>query len=84
MRLLNKTALNMRIMHACQTKFQLKIPRQRKRREGLRQVLGITSTILSTLFDDLDRETEREGESERGNKRLGKSPTILLFLSVTC
>ena len=49
----------MRIMYACQTKFQLEIPRQRKR-TGLRQVLGITSAILSTLFDDLDRERERE------------------------
>ena len=65
MRLLNKAALNVRIMYACQTKFQLKIPQQRKRTEGLLQVLGITSAILSTLFDYLDRERERERERGR-------------------
>jgi hypothetical protein len=80
-RLLNKAALNMRIVYGCYTKLQLKIPWQRKGREGQRQVLGITSAILSTLFDDLDRERERGGA---GVKNLWKPPTILLFQSVTC
>lgn len=61
MRLLNKAALNMRIIYACQTKFQLKIPGQRKR-TGVRQVLEIISAVLSTLFNDLDRAREKEME----------------------
>ena len=76
-RLLNKAALNMRIMYACQTKFQLKIPGQRKGTEGHRQVYGITSAILSTLFDDLDRETDREGIKESGSLPLFCSSTAL-------
>lgn len=75
-RLLNKAALNMRIMDSCQTKFQLKIPRQRKT-EGHRQVYGITSAILSTLFDDLDRERDREGIKDSGSLPLFCSSTAL-------